>query len=162
MNTDTLYKNIINMDTLAREIDHPDKDKVALVTARFLANKSQERVGVLVATLLSSPHESALLERERNVFKTDPSTKRDDRKEGKEEGKKGIPPPGPSPPTPPQGPYYPGYPGYPPFPYPSPPHLMQPPVFPQQGFQGNRPRAPKGPCFKCGKQGHFKVNCPQR
>ena len=155
LNIDTLQMKLIRLDELARRHDHHDKERISFILQRFLYHKHENKVGLLVATLLSSKTEAAIFEKEQKFFKVHGSGTQmanDSRaqKRAKQEA------------TATSGPPSGGF--YPPFPYPSFPHFQpaasggfspRPPSSPQRA-----PRKGRGRCYKCNSDSHYMADCP--
>lgn len=154
INTDTLQMKLMHLDEVARRTQHNDRDLYAMVLQRFLCYKSHPSIGFLVSSLLSSPAEARILEKEQKFLKIHgqdsskkASTKSPDEKDKSDQtaliqtmqnfmANMGIPR-FPTPPPPRFG-------GpYPPF-----------PVRPRQ--RSTRPTR----CFLCGDASHYRSDCP--
>ena len=69
INTDTLQMKLMHLDEMGRKFDHPDKELFSLVLQRFLCNKTQPRIGHLVTSLLCSPAEAKVYDKEQKFLK---------------------------------------------------------------------------------------------
>ena len=58
---------LIHLDNTARTSDHAVKDNYSYILQRFIHNKALSNVGMLVACMLSSKMESAIMERENKL-----------------------------------------------------------------------------------------------
>lgn len=69
INVDTLQMKLMHLDEMGRRFDHGDKELYSLVLQRFLCNKDKPRIGHLVTSLLCSPSEANLYEKEQIFLK---------------------------------------------------------------------------------------------
>ncbi|XP_071175762.1 uncharacterized protein LOC143060233 [Mytilus galloprovincialis] len=69
INVDTLQLKLMHLDEVARRVGHQDRELYSMVLQRFLCHKNHERVGFLVTSLLSSPAETKLFEKEQKFLK---------------------------------------------------------------------------------------------
>ena len=69
INTDTLQMKLMYLDEMGSKFDYADKELYSLVLQRFLCNKSQPRIGHLVTSLLCSPGEARVYEKEQKFLK---------------------------------------------------------------------------------------------
>ena len=69
VNVDTLQLKLMHLDEVARRANHPDKELYASVLQRFLCHKKHEKIGFLVTSLLSTPAEAKLFEKEQKFLK---------------------------------------------------------------------------------------------
>lgn len=69
VNVDTLQMELMLLDEMDRRFDHGDKKLYSLVLKHFLCNKDQPRIGHLVTSLLSSPAEVKVYEKEQQFLK---------------------------------------------------------------------------------------------
>ena len=69
INVDTVQMKLMHLDEMGRRFDHGDKELYSLVLQRFLCNKDQPRIGHLVTSLLCSPAEAKVYEKEQKFLK---------------------------------------------------------------------------------------------
>ena len=61
---------LMHLDEMGRCFDHGDKELYSIVLQRVLCNKDQPRIGHLVTSLLCSPAEAKVYEKEQiNILK---------------------------------------------------------------------------------------------
>lgn len=169
INVDTLQLKLMHLDEVARRANHDNRELYALTLQRFLCHKQNPKIGFLITSLLSSPAETKLFEKEQKFLKLHGKEDmqqacKKDAKEEKEKEKKS---------TPDYERHFGGNVGAQPFFYPmmsSPfrlgyPPLYRPPVSPRRGsgrpgqrftgsgFQG---------CFKCGDLSHYQAFCDKK
>ncbi|VDI71079.1 Hypothetical predicted protein [Mytilus galloprovincialis] len=160
INVDTLQLKLMHLDEVARRVGHQDRELYSMVLQRFLCHKNHERVGFLVTSLLSSPAETKLFEKEQKFLKIHGnellSTKQQkDEVETKNFGNENQ---------------------FQQFatmmqcmqsvlnPRPSTPFMAQRFAQNPRRMPGNGQRKPPSNytgCFKCGDINHFKIDCPK-
>ena len=59
----------MHLDDMSRRTSHDDKELYSSVLQRFLCHKSNPRIGFLVTSLLFTPAESKLFEKEQKFLK---------------------------------------------------------------------------------------------
>jgi len=69
INTDTLQMKLMHLDEMGSKFDYANKELYSLVLQRFLCNKYQPRIGHLVTSLLCSPPEARVYEKEQRFLK---------------------------------------------------------------------------------------------
>ena len=69
INVDTFQMKLMHLDEMGRRFDHGDKELYSMVLQRFLCNKDQPRIGHLVTSLLCSPAEAKVYEKEKKILK---------------------------------------------------------------------------------------------
>lgn len=60
---------LMRLDEVARRSQNDDKELYSMVLQRFLCHKSHPKIGFLVSSMLSSPIEARLLEKEQKFLK---------------------------------------------------------------------------------------------
>ena len=69
MNVDTIQLKLMHFDEVARRTTHDERELYALTLQRFLYHKQHPKIGFLVTSLLSSPAETKLFEKEQKFLK---------------------------------------------------------------------------------------------
>ena len=154
LNVDTLQVKLMHLDDIGRRTSHDDKELYSSVLQRFLCHKSNPRIGFLVTSLLSTPAESKLFEKEQKILKLHGKNDTQNDREPKEATVN--PPPDPvstmmnfmqsmaqqfRPTTP----------------------FMTRPFSPRkQGYTPRRPGPNYSGCHKCGDLTHFRIDCPKK
>lgn len=151
LNVDSLQMKLMHLEECARLANHDERQLYSTVMQRFLCHKSHKSVGFLITSLLSSPAEARILEKEQKFLKLHSNAE-----------KPAADPKVPSPPMP-----------FEPFPFPPMPSMRRPRMPFQftapRPFGGQRrgfvrPRVP-GPgysgCYTCGDPQHFQADCPR-
>ena len=69
LNIDTLQIKLIHLDEVGRRTRHDDRELFSVVLQTFLCHKSRKNIGFLVTSLLSTPAESKIYEKEQNLLK---------------------------------------------------------------------------------------------
>jgi hypothetical protein len=69
INVDIFQMKLMHLDEMGRRFDHGDKELYSMVLQRFLCNKDQPRIGHLVTSLLCSPAEAKVYEKEKKFLK---------------------------------------------------------------------------------------------
>lgn len=169
INVDTLQLKLMHLDEVARRASHDNRELYALTLQRFLCHKQNPKIGFLITSLLSSPAETKLFEKEQKFLKlhgkqdTQQACKREN-KEEKEKEKKS---------TPDFERHVSASVGAQPFFYPMMslpfrsgyPPLYRPPVSPRRG-SGRPGQRYTGSgftgCFKCGDLSHYQAFCDKK
>ena len=160
INIDTLTLKLMHLDEVARRVNHNDKELYSMVLQRYLCHKHHDRVGFLVTSLLSSPAETKIFEKEQKFLKIHGNDKAKEKEQGAPVETK----------TPGNENQFQQFANMmqcmqsvftPRFSMP-----LMPPRFPQVNRRtpGNAQRKPPSNytgCYKCGDTGHFKVDCPK-
>lgn len=68
-NVDTLQLKLMHLDEVARRNQHNDRELFYSALERFLCHKNHPKIGFLISSILSSPAESKILEKEQKVLK---------------------------------------------------------------------------------------------
>ena len=68
INVDTLHMKLMHLIEMGKRIDHGDKELYSMVLQRFLYNKDRPRISHLVTSLLCSPTEAKLYEKEKQIL----------------------------------------------------------------------------------------------
>ena len=163
VNVDTLQLKLMHLDEVARRTTHDERELYALTLQRFLCHKQHPKIGFLVTSLLSSPAETKLFEKEQKFLKIhgkDESQVSAKKPTGDEKEKKSFSADSEQP-----------LPNYfmPPFltpmmPFPRAvfPPVQRPSFAPRRGAGRNIPRAGYSGCFKCGDLNHFSYMCSKK
>ena len=69
INSDTLQLKLMHLDEVARRCGHEDREKFSMVLQRFLCHKTHPKIGFLVTSLLSTPEETKMFEKEQKFIK---------------------------------------------------------------------------------------------
>lgn len=69
LNVDSLQIKLMHLDEVARRASHESRELYALTLQRFLCHKNNPNIGFLITSLLSSPAESKLFEKEQKFLK---------------------------------------------------------------------------------------------
>lgn len=160
VNVDTLQMKLMHLDEVARRTSHKDRELFSLTLQRFLCHKQHENIGFLITSLLSSPAETKLFEKEHKFLKLhgkDQSGSKNTEGKGKDKKQEVEQPQGVA--TFPhffhpmmQFPFRYGYPTFP-----------RPPSHQRRATSArNGPRAGYTGCFKCGDTSHFMATCPKK
>lgn len=64
LNIDTLQIKLMHLDEVVRRTRHDDRELFSMVLQRFLCHKSRKNIGFIVTSLLSTPAESKIYEKE--------------------------------------------------------------------------------------------------
>ena len=59
----------MHLDEVARRSQHADRELFSMVLQRFLCHKSKQNIGFLITSLLSTPAESKIFEKEQKFLK---------------------------------------------------------------------------------------------
>lgn len=163
VNVDTLQLKLMHLDEVARRTSHDERELYALTLQRFLCHKQHPKIGFLVTSLLSSPAETKLFEKEQKFLKVhgkDDSQVSAKKTTGDEKEKKST--------SADLEQHLPGY-FMPPFltpmmPFPRGafPPMQRPSFTPRRGAGRNVPRAGYSGCFKCGDLSHFSYMCNKK
>ena len=162
VNVDTLQLKLMHLDEIARRTSHDERELYALTLQRFLCHKQHPKIGFLVTSLLSSPAETKLFEKEQKFLKIHgkPETKGSAKKFTTDEKEKKSTSDLEQP-----------YPSYfmPPFfnpmmplPRTQLPPFQRPLTPSRRGAGRNGPRAGYSGCFKCGDLSHFSYMCNKK
>lgn len=157
INIDTLQMKLMHLDETGRRTQHEDKELFSIVLQRFLCHKSHPGIGFLVSSLLSSPAEARLLEKEHKFLKLhgkDKKAEENDKPKKQDNQEKADPHLMYW-----QSTFTPQMFGYPRFAVPPPPPFRPAPI---RRSTPPRPRlqAYTG-CHFCGDLNHFKIDCPK-
>lgn len=162
INVDTLQIKLMHLDEAARRAGHTNRELYSLALQRFLCHKQHPKIGFLITSLLSSPAEAKLFEKEQKFLKlhgkeqvkdNNVSENDDDKKPNaidfQNAGYFMSTPPAPA------------FAYYPRFALPPPARQV---ARYRRGFGGGRARPWLGNegCFKCGDPSHFQINCPRK
>lgn len=176
MSLDILHQKLVRLEDAARRANHSQIKKFGMVLQRFSFYKVENpaQVGQLILSLLSTPEETAILEKERKFLKSTSSAQPNPQAWGGQnpmttgQGASPFPAQGPSQPWgPTSGAWGPmpqgGPPANPDGRYAHQPQGQQPRFRSggkRGGFSGKPPQNRDGSCFKCYKFGHFMRDCP--
>ena len=69
LSVDALQMKLIHLDEIARRNTHADRDLFPTALERFLCHKKHPKIGFLVSSILSSPAESKILDKEQKFLK---------------------------------------------------------------------------------------------
>lgn len=69
LNVDTLQLKLMHLDDMGRRTRHEDRELFSSVLQRFLCHKSNPKIGFLVSSLLCTPAESKVFEKEQKFLK---------------------------------------------------------------------------------------------
>ena len=93
INVDTLQLKLMHLDKVARRASHDNRELYALTLQRFLCHKQNPKIWFLITSLLSSPAETKLFEKEQKFLKlhgkqdTQQACKRENKEEIEKEKK---------------------------------------------------------------------------
>ncbi|KAK3086384.1 hypothetical protein FSP39_017669 [Pinctada imbricata] len=155
LNVDTLQLKLMHLDDIGRRTSHEDKDLFSSVLQRFLCHKSNPKIGFLVTSLLCTPAESKLYEKEQKFLKLHGKVESSSDKSKESTNLVQLPDATTSMmqflQTMMATPQF-----RPPFSYPRPFSPRKP------SFTPRRPGPSYSGCHKCGDMSHFKVDCPKK
>ena len=161
INVDTLQLKLMHLDEVARRVNDTNRELYSMVLQRFLCHKNHDKIGFLVTSLLSTPAETKIYEKEQKFLKVHGSEKAKDQESIASPDKK--------------TPEYDGQ-------MQQFMHMLQMaqsvvnPARLSQGFSSYRYPAPSrrgsvtprklppnyAGCYKCGDTTHFRVDCPKK
>lgn len=90
INVDTLQLKLMHLDEVARRANHDSRELYSITLQRFLCHKQNPQIGFLITSLLSTPAESKLFEKEQKFLKLHgkDGLQQSGRKESKDEKEK--------------------------------------------------------------------------
>ncbi|MES9884566.1 MAG: zinc finger CCHC domain-containing protein [Sedimenticola sp.] len=160
VNIDILHSKLILLESLARNANHPDKEKLSMLLSRFHVHKGKPSfVAAFVLKNLSTKEEELILDREQKLIKAfgignshtytasnDSPMFSGSNLPGAHEWSWGSPSPGPV------------------LPMPHPQRMSGPPHFQRRGgyqrFRFHQQSPSKLTCFRCQRLGHLVRDCP--
>lgn len=75
INVDTMQLKLMHLDEVARRVNDSNRELYSMVLQRFLCHKNHDKIGFLVTSLLSSPAETKIFEKEQKFLKVHGSDK---------------------------------------------------------------------------------------
>jgi len=75
INVDTMQLKLMHLDEVARRVNDSNRELYSMVLQRFLCHKNHDKIGFLVTSLLSSPAETKIFEKEQTFLKVHGSDK---------------------------------------------------------------------------------------
>ena len=154
LNVDTLQIKLMHLDDMGRRTNHDDKDLFSSVLQRFLCHKSNPKIGFLVTSLLCTPAETKLFDKEQKFLKMHGKA------ESSNDPKESSPASANPDPTPAMMQMLQTMLGSPQF---RSPFQFPRPFLPRRpSYSPRRPGPGYSGCHRCGDMTHFRIDCPRK